>query len=265
MCAGAVGSPQVLMLSGIGPASTLQQSGISVVVDLPGVGQNLQDHPSVSTTFHCKQPVTLATAESIGNLARYLIFGRGPLTSNIGEALGFIRTREDLSVLPISSSFSRQPFSWSMGQQTHKGTGSPWVSFCCDQIAAVLSRSRVVTRGSIRRYGPTIFPQIAISRPSLQGCDSRAEAGRGAGFRSRPRQRGLARYRQAKRRRLDQVHPRESRDALSPRRYLQNGQRVHGCVVDDQLRVRGVGGLRVADASDHAANDYRRPPLRRRS
>jgi choline dehydrogenase-like flavoprotein len=57
LCAGATGSPQILMLSGVGPGTALSQLGISLVADPPGVGLNLQDHLAVGVTFECKQPV----------------------------------------------------------------------------------------------------------------------------------------------------------------------------------------------------------------
>jgi len=63
---GAINSPHLLMLSGIGPAEHLREHGIDVVCDLPGVGQNLQDHLIIGVTYRCTQPVTLAAAESVG-------------------------------------------------------------------------------------------------------------------------------------------------------------------------------------------------------
>lgn len=92
---GAVNSPQILMLSGIGDATHLQEMGIETVMDLPGVGQNLQDHPAVTVTWHCKKKVSLVHAESLPNLLNYLIRGRGPLTSNVGEAGGFVKLNKD--------------------------------------------------------------------------------------------------------------------------------------------------------------------------
>jgi choline dehydrogenase len=91
---GAINSPQLLMLSGLGPADELRTLGIEVVADLPGVGQNLQDHLFSALVYRCTKPVTLASAESIGNVVRYLALRKGPLTSNIGEAGGFVRVSE---------------------------------------------------------------------------------------------------------------------------------------------------------------------------
>jgi choline dehydrogenase len=95
LSAGAIGSPHVLLLSGIGPADQLNKLGLPLVCDLPGVGENLQDHPVVPVAFHCTQPVSLAGAESLPNLLRYLLFKNGPLTSNVAEAGGFVKINRE--------------------------------------------------------------------------------------------------------------------------------------------------------------------------
>src|SRR5215472_8384755 len=82
---GAVNSPQLLLLSGIGPAAELQRVGVRPLHDLPGVGKNLQDHPMVSVGYLCTEPVSLASAESLPNLLRYMLLKRGPLASNVAE------------------------------------------------------------------------------------------------------------------------------------------------------------------------------------
>ncbi|HEV3038298.1 MAG TPA: choline dehydrogenase [Candidatus Angelobacter sp.] len=92
LSAGAIGSPQLLMLSGVGPAAQLRKFDVPVVCDLPGVGENLQDHPVVPVAHECTQPVSLASAETLLNLLRFLLFRQGPLTSNVGEGGGFIKT-----------------------------------------------------------------------------------------------------------------------------------------------------------------------------
>ncbi len=93
LAGGTINSPQVLMLSGIGRADELRRLGIAVVHDLPGVGQNLQDHPMVSVGYLCMQQVSLDGAETLANLLRYFVFKSGPLTSNVAEAGLFLRTR----------------------------------------------------------------------------------------------------------------------------------------------------------------------------
>src|SRR5207247_6459167 len=87
-------SPQILMLSGIGIGTELQAYGIVPRVDLP-VGENLQDHPHIGLAY-LTDTETLITAQTEQNVA-LLNEGRGPLTSNIGEAGGFFRTRDGLA------------------------------------------------------------------------------------------------------------------------------------------------------------------------
>jgi choline dehydrogenase len=92
---GAVNSPQVLMLSGVGPAEHLQEKGITVVQHLPGVGQNLQDHLDACTLYECTQPITYDTIRHVHEVIvgiNYYLFGKGPGTSNVAEAGGFIRS-----------------------------------------------------------------------------------------------------------------------------------------------------------------------------
>ncbi len=97
MCAGAFNSPQLLMLSGIGPADHLRSVGVDVVVDSPHVGEHLQDHPLATTTFSVNEPVSLFDATHPKYLVEYLLGqGRGKLSSNVAEAGAFFRTRPDL-------------------------------------------------------------------------------------------------------------------------------------------------------------------------
>ena len=97
LCGGAINSPQLLMLSGIGPAAHLRQHGIEVRADLPGVGGNLQDHLDICTLQRATQPVTYDDADTLVNealiAAQYYLRKQGPGTSNIAEAGGFLRSR----------------------------------------------------------------------------------------------------------------------------------------------------------------------------
>jgi len=97
LCGGAINSPQLLMLSGLGPAAHLRQRGIEVRVDLPGVGGNLQDHLDICTLQRSTQPITYDASDTLLNEARiawdYYLHKQGPGTSNIAEAGGFLRSR----------------------------------------------------------------------------------------------------------------------------------------------------------------------------
>ncbi len=89
---GALNSPQLLMLSGIGPAAQLRQHGIDVRVDLPGVGGNLQDHLDACTMQRCTQKVTYDQTSDVLVGLQYYLFKQGPGTSNIAETGGFLRS-----------------------------------------------------------------------------------------------------------------------------------------------------------------------------
>jgi len=93
LAGGAVNSPQILMLSGIGPAEHLDSVGIRVRHDLPGVGRNLQDHLDVCTLVHSKLDITYDNLSDIAVGLRYLFGKQGPGSSNIAEAGGFLASR----------------------------------------------------------------------------------------------------------------------------------------------------------------------------
>ncbi len=106
LAGGTINSPQVLLLSGVGPAEELRELGIEVVLDLPGVGKNLQDHLATAANYYSTKPVTLEGAESLKNVANYLVFRKGPLTTNVAEVGGFVRTRADLPAPDLQFHFA---------------------------------------------------------------------------------------------------------------------------------------------------------------
>ncbi|MBP1686945.1 MAG: choline dehydrogenase [Deltaproteobacteria bacterium] len=104
LCGGTLHSPQLLQLSGVGPAALLQRHGIPVRCDLPGVGENLQDHLAVDVVYECTQPVTLLDElkphRFIKHVFAYLVAGRGLLTFNGSLVAGFCHTSGDQSQPP---------------------------------------------------------------------------------------------------------------------------------------------------------------------
>ncbi|QGW66114.1 choline dehydrogenase [Lysobacter soli] len=94
LCGGALNSPQMLMLSGIGPAMQLRRHGIDVVVDAPQVGENLQDHLDICTLRHCPKPITYDRLSDARIAFDYYLRGHSGIgSSNIAEAGGFVRSR----------------------------------------------------------------------------------------------------------------------------------------------------------------------------
>lgn len=95
LCGGALNSPQLLMVSGIGSASHLGEFDIPLVKNLAGVGQNLADHMQVPVAYHCTQPVSLVAKDDPEQIQLYQEQRMGLLTSNLGEAGGFVRLNPD--------------------------------------------------------------------------------------------------------------------------------------------------------------------------
>ena len=105
LCGGAVNSPQLLMLSGVGPAAHLESVGIRPIHDLPGVGGNLQDHLDAALLQFCKTRDTYDTANKLASLFQYVVNKKGPGTSPIAESGGFARTRSGLAAPDIQFHF----------------------------------------------------------------------------------------------------------------------------------------------------------------
>lgn len=129
---GAFNSPQLLQLSGVGNASELEALGIDVVHDLPGVGENLQDHLEVYIQHACTQPVSVYPALQWYNKPwvglQWLLFKKGPAATNHFEAGGFIRSNEDVTYpnimfhfLPVAIRYDGTSPSGGHGYQVHVG------------------------------------------------------------------------------------------------------------------------------------------------
>jgi choline dehydrogenase len=132
VCGGAINSPQLLQLSGVGPAALLAEHGIGVIADLPGVGENLQDHLEVYVQYGCKQPVSVAPALKMRNrpmVGAKWLFGRtGPGATNHFEGGGFARSNDDVAYpnlmfhfLPIAIRYDGSAPAGGHGYQVHIG------------------------------------------------------------------------------------------------------------------------------------------------
>lgn len=249
LCSGAIGTPHVLQLSGIGPRALLEEAGVGVVRDLPGVGANLLDHLANGLLVRTQGVQTLASAESLRNLAGWAIRGRGPLTSNVAEAAGFVRTRPDLPAPDLELIFLPVLFEdEGLKQPTEDGL----------TLGVVLLQPRSVGTVTLRspdpREAPAIDPRY-LTDPS--GQDTRTLLN---GLRLARRvlaQEAIAQFV------VEELLPGESArsdDDLVAHLRAQSQTLYHPvgtcrmgsdplAVVDPKLRVRGVDGLRVVDAS----------------
>ncbi|MFD5744536.1 GMC family oxidoreductase [Streptomyces massasporeus] len=240
LSAGAYNSPQLLMLSGIGPGSELASCGITPRVDLP-VGENLQDHPHVGLCY-LTDTESLFTAETPENVRLLETEGRGPLTSNVGEAGGFHRTREGLDAPDIQVHATPVMF--------HEEGISPVADHAFMFGAVVLaptSRGKVSLRSALPSARPRVLHNYLTT-----------EEDRATMIRALRMMLDIAAQPSlAKHRRADFRVPRSTDDAGLldfARRELQTlyhpaSSCSIGPVVDSRLRVHGVSGLRVVDAS----------------
>lgn len=247
LCGGAVNTPQILMLSGIGPSDHLRDVGIEPVIDLPGVGANLSDHLASGLIMGTSRTDTLVAAERPVQLLKYLIARRGLLTSNVGEAHAFLQSDPSLPGPDIELIFAPVPF-LDHGATEPEGHGYT--------IGVVLLQPE--SRGTIRLASTDPFDAPLIDPAYLSaGSDldtmlwgiERAEDV----FATEPLAGVIT----------DPIRPEtlpKSRDeraaairAWSETLYHPVGTAAMGvgddAVVDPELRVRGVTGLRVADVS----------------
>ncbi|MET8469289.1 GMC family oxidoreductase N-terminal domain-containing protein [Streptomyces sp. NPDC006422] len=110
LSAGAINSPNLLQRAGIGDPDTLAAAGIDTLVASPDVGRHLQDHLMYALNVRAAKPITLTGADSPANIARFLLGGRGPLTSNVGEAVAFLATKPELDAPDIELIYAPVPF-----------------------------------------------------------------------------------------------------------------------------------------------------------
>lgn len=251
LCGGGINSPQLLMLSGIGDASTLSQLGINPVSNLPGVGQNLQDHLSLYVKQAVTQPVShyqyVSPLKGALALGQYLVLRKGPLASTGMEAVAYIRSQPDVTEPDIKLSLV--------------------LALMNDELTGLMPRHGFMAHVCVVR--PHSRGQVTLASPDPQAApvvdhrylsDARDMVDFRNGIKMCRRIFGQAAF-----------DPYRG-DELSPGPSVQTDDEIDAfirananadyhtagtckmgsdddSVVDARLRVRGIGGLRVADTS----------------
>ncbi len=252
LCGGAIGTPQMLELSGIGAEAVLKRAGIPVVVDLPAVGENLQDHLAIHLQHRCAKPVSLVAMRKKyrwpGAAIQWLFTGTGFGASNQQEANGFLRSDEKQDRPDITLSFA------AMAMNSEEGAVVDDHGY---QIHMGVLRSEARGSVHIRSANPAVHPTIRVNYLSGEGDRERWLRGIAAA-RNLLSQPAFAEYEGG------EVLPgpavtepddimnwvaRAAQTGLHHACTARMGQ-GEGSVVDPRdMRVHGLSGLRVVDAS----------------
>ena len=255
VCAGAIASPQLLMLSGVGPASHLREIGVEVIADRPSVGQNLQDHTNIQLMFRCTRPITVndianSWLRTLGVGLQYLLTGKGYFSETGIYVGGYARSDASMDRPDVQMAMA----AWSVGARTARGAKPhPFSGFsfspehvCPDARGAIALRSPDATKPpSIRfnffqtdydlkamMFGIRLIRRI-VDQPAMKPYVS-VELQPGPSVQS------------------DEELIAFIRDKAGSDIHAAGSCRMGGdadSVVDPNLKVRGIAGLRVADAS----------------
>ena len=251
-CGGAINSPQLLQLSGVGNAGELEALGIKTVHDLPGVGENLQDHLEVYVQHACKQPVSLYPALKwwkrpwIG--LQWLLRRKGPAASNHFEAGGFIRSNDDVAYpnvmfhfLPVAIRYDGSAPAAGHGYQVHVGPmnsdarGSVKIQCADPRVHPKLQFNYLSTAQDRREWVEAIHcARHILGQPAFAPFDG-GELSPGPGVQSDEEI-------------LDWV-ARDGETALHPSCTCKMGVDAMAVVHPDNMGVHGLENLRLVDAS----------------
>jgi len=252
LCGGAINSPQLLQLSGVGNASELEALGVAPVHDLPGVGENLQDHLEVYVQYACKQPVTMQPALKkwkrpvIG--AQWLFARTGPAATNHFEAGGFVRSNDAVAYpnlmfhfLPLAIRYDGTAPKGGHGYQVHVGPmysdarGSVKITSTDPRVHPALRFNYLSTDQDRREWVEAVrVARSILEQPALAPFNG-GETSPGAAVGTDDEI-------------LDWV-ARDAETALHPSCTCRMGTDPLSVVDPETMRVHGLDGLRVVDAS----------------
>jgi choline dehydrogenase len=251
LCAGAFNSPQLLLLSGIGPSAQLAPLGVPRVLDLPGVGENLQDHLEVYVQHHCAQAVSMNPAMAWWRgpgIGLQWLFGRGPAATNHFEAGGFIRSNAQVAYpnlmfhfLPLAVRYDGTKPAQGHGFQVHVGPmnsdarGSVRLGSGDPRHAPLLRFNYLATAQDRQEWVEALrHARRILSQPALAPYNG-GEISPGPGVQSDEE--------------ILAWVARDAETALHPSGTCKMGLDPDAVVHPDTFRVHGLEGLRVVDAS----------------
>jgi len=249
LCGGAVNSPQLLLLSGVGPADHLKSMGITPVIDLPGVGGNLQDHVDAAILQLCKTHDTFDRRNKLLSLFQYVVSKKGPGTSPVAESGGFLRTAPGLAAPDIQLHFL-PVLVVDHGRTKVKKSGYSLHVCTLRPESAGTIRLRSTNPGD----HPLIDANYLAERKDLEaliagvkmGRDILAQSGLDP-YRADEFQPGAAAKTDAE---IEQWIRAQCETIYHPVGTCKMGPSTDRmAVVDDKLLVHGIDGLRVVDAS----------------
>jgi choline dehydrogenase len=252
LCGGAINSPQLLQLSGVGNSEELRRMGIGVVADLPGVGENLQDHLEVYIQYACKQPVSVAPAMKWQNKpkvgAEWILRHSGPAATNHFEAGGFVRSNDDTEYpnlmfhfLPVAVRYDGSRPAADHGYQVHIGPmtsdarGTVKIRSTDPRAKPALQFNYLSTEQDRREWTEAIpIARKILTQPAFDPYND-GELSPGPSV-------------QTPEEILDWV-ARDAETALHPSCTAKLGTDAMAVVDPASMRVHGIEGLRVVDAS----------------
>jgi choline dehydrogenase len=252
LCGGAINSPQLLQLSGIGSPAVLEAAGVQVRHELPGIGENMQDHLEVYVQYGCKQPVSVQPAMKLRNRpligARWLFLRSGPGATNHFEGGGFARSNDDVAYpnlmfhfLPIAVRYDGSAPAGGHGYQVHIGPmnsdarGSVRITSADPRVKPALRFNYLSTDQDRREWVEAIgVARTILNQPAMEPYNA-GELSPGPDVQT-PEQI------------LDWVR-RDGETALHPSCTAAMGTGPMSVTDPATMRVHGVEGLRVVDAS----------------